>query len=264
MPLRWLTGWVVALAYATLRARRRALARISRAGILPVVVHALPAAELEKLLAWLKSNGALDKLWLSFDDGWLSVLDCVPVLERFAVKAKVFIAPGQTERGNIWTNEAGEYGVTPSVWRTWYSLDEERRTALLDSLRHDGCQVKRKLLTKEQVVNLSRHSLFEIENHTWSHMSATHRPVEEVVAEVERAQRTIEEWTGRPPKMVAWPFGRGSTELDARMRQLGLTALYTRQGYELPFCRNMAIESVTFQENLGRMLGAWPRVREMP
>ncbi len=264
MPLRRLTGWLVSLAYATMRARRRALARISRAGVLPVVVHALPAAELEKLLAWLKKNGALDKLWLSFDDGWLSVLDCVPVLERFGVKAKVFIAPGQTERGNIWTNEAGEYGVTPSVWRTWYPLDEERRTALLDSLRRDGCPTKRKLLTKEQVANLSRHPLFEIENHTWSHISATHHPVEEVVAEVKRAQRTIEEWTGRPPKMVAWPFGRGNRELDERMRQIGLTALHTRQGYELPLCRNMAIEGVTFQENLGRVLGAWPRVREMP
>ena len=263
MPLRRLTGWLVAIAYATMRARKRALARISRAGVLPVVVHALPAAELEKLLDWLKANGALDKLWLSFDDGWLSVLDCVPVLERFGVKAKVFIAPGQTERGNIWTNEAGEYGVPPQVWRTWYPLDEERRTALLDSLRGDGCETKRRLLSKEQVADLSRHPLFEIENHTWSHISATHHPVEVVVAEVKRAQRTIEEWTGRPPKMVAWPFGRGSGELDERMRQIGLTALHTRQGYELPLCRNMAIEGVTFQENLGRVLGAWPRVREM-
>ena len=263
MPLRRLTGWVVALTYATMRARKRALARIFRAGALPVVVHALPAAELEKLLAWLKSNGALDKLWLSFDDGWLSVLDCVPVLERYGVKAKVFIAPGQTERGNIWTNEVGEYGVPPSVWRTWYPLDEERRTALLDSFRGERCKTKRRLLSKEQVVNLSRHPLFEIENHTWSHISATHHPVEEVVAEVERAQRTIEEWTGRQPEMVAWPFGRASSELDARMKQLGLVALHTRQGYELPLCRNMAIEGVTFQENLGRMLGAWPRVREM-
>ncbi len=78
-----------------------------------------------------------------------------------------------------------------------------------------------------------------------------------------RTQKTLEEWTGRAPEMVAWPFGRGNTELDARMKQLGLVSLYTRQGYELPFCRNMAIEGVSFQENLGRVLGAWPKVREM-
>ncbi len=263
MPLRRLVGWLVASAYAATFARRRAIARIKRSGILPVVVHALPAAELERLLEWLKANGVLDRLWLSFDDGWSTVLDCVPVLERFGVKAKVFIAPGQTLRGTIWTHEASQCGIKPQVWRGWYPLDEDRRNALLDSIRPDGFQPPRGLLTKEQVIDLSRHPLFEIENHTWSHLSATHHPVEEVVREVTRTQKTLEEWTGRAPEMVAWPFGRGNAELDARMKHLGLVSLYTRQGYELPFCRNMGIEGVSFQENLGRILGAWPKVREM-
>ena len=262
MPLRRLVGWMVATAYAATLARRRALARISRFGCLPVVVHALPAAELEKILAWLKSHGALERLWLSFDDGWTTLPDCVPVLERFGVRAKVFIAPGQTLRGTIWTNEAAQRGVPPQVWRGWRHFDEKKRNALLDSWRRDGFSPERRLLGKEQVVALSRHPLLEIENHTWSHLSATHRPVEEVVSEVERTQRTLEEWTGRTPEMVAWPFGRGNAELDARMGRLDLTALYTRQGYKLPRCRNMAIEGVSFRENLGRILGAWPKVGE--
>lgn len=45
-------------------------------------------------------------------------------------------------------------------------------------------------------------------------------------------------------------------------KELGLTPVYTRQGYEAPCCRNMAIDGVSFQENLGRVLGAWPKVGE--
>ena len=262
MPLRRLAGWLVASAYATVLARRRALDRITRAGTLPVVVHALPAAELERLLAWLKSHGAIDRLWLSFDDGWATLWDCIPVLERYGVRTKVFIAPGQTLRGTIWTNEAAQCGVPPQVRRGWYPLGEEERNARLDAARRGGFRPARKLLDREQVVALSRHPLVEIENHTWSHLSATHRPVEEVVSEVRRTQETLAEWTGRTPEMVAWPFGRGSRELDARMERLGLSAIYTRQGYELPFCRNMAREGVSFRENLGRILGAWPKVGE--
>jgi len=46
------------------------------------------------------------------------------------------------------------------------------------------------------------------------------------------------------------------------VKDLGLTPVYTRQGYDAPCCRNMAIEGVSFQENLGRVLGAWPKVGE--
>ena len=92
--------------------------------------------------------------------------------------------------------------------------------------------------------------------------AAPHRSVDEVVAEVVRAQETLTEWTGRKPEWVAWPFGRGNAELDARMKELKLDTVYTRQGYEIGPCRNMAIEGVSFQENLGRVLGAWPKVGE--
>ena len=83
-----------------------------------------------------------------------------------------------------------------------------------------------------------------------------------MVAEVAKAQATILEWTGRSPEWLAWPFGRGTPELDDKMVELGLKTVYTRQGYEIGPCRNMALAGMAFEENLGRMLGAWPKVGE--
>ena len=257
-------GWLVAVAYAAVGARRQVVRRLKAGASLPVVVHALPAADLEKILAWLKKHDVLGRLWLTFDDAWTTLKDSLPVLEKYNVKAKVFVAPGQTLRGNVWTEEASQLGVPASTWRTWYSLPESERNERLEQCSaRSTCPARIKtLFSREEIIQLSRHPLISVENHTWSHLSATHRPVEEVVEEVRRTQETLAEWTGRRPEWIAWPFGRGSAELDACMERLGLKTVYTKQGYEIGLCRNMAIEGVSFQENLGRVLGAWPKVGE--
>ena len=260
--MRKFIGWIVAVGYALAGARCRVVRRLRFGGMLPVVAHALPASELEKILAWLKRRGVLDRLWLSFDDGWATVKDCLPVLEKFGVRAKVFVAPGETMRGNVWTEEAIQLGVPSEVWRSWYPLSEADRYAKLDGYATGSTRQKTTLLTKEEIVQLSRSSMVDVENHTWSHVSAPHRPVDEVVEEVKRAQAMLTEWTGRAPEWLAWPFGRGTPELDARVAALGLKTVYTKQGYEVGGCRNMALEGVSFQENLGRILGAWPKVGE--
>lgn len=264
MPARRLTGWCVAMAWALSGARRRVVRKLKAGASLPVVVHALPAADLRAILSWLRRNGVLDRLWLSFDDGWTTVRDCVPVLEEFGVRAKLFIAPGETMRGRIWTDAAIALGVPAKVWRSWYVLGEGERYAKLDEwgLRRPPFANVRTLLAEDEIRELARHPLIDVENHTWSHLSAIHRPAEEVLGEIKRAQRTLTEWTGRPPRLLAWPFGRGTDALDASVRGLGLDPVYTHHGYEIGKCRNMAIEDVTIQENLGRILDAWPAVGE--
>ena len=112
-------------------ARRRVIRRLKAGGRLPVVVHALPAEQLDQILAWLKRHGVIDALWLTFDDAWTTLKDSLPVLEKYNVPAKVFVAPGQTLRGNVWTEEANQLGVPASTWRSWYSLSEHDRNAKL-------------------------------------------------------------------------------------------------------------------------------------
>ena len=251
--MRKLVGWLVAVGYALAGARRRVVRRLKAGGKLPVVIHALPAEQLDQILAWLKRHGVIDALWLTFDDAWTTLKDSMPVLEKYNVSAKVFVAPGQTLRGNVWTEEANQLGVPASIWRSWYSLSEHDRNAKLS-------QLPVTLLSKDEVIELSKHPLISIENHTWSHLSAPHRPVDEVVAEVVKTQETLAEWTGCKPEWLAWPFGRGTKELDAKMADMGLKTVYTRQGYDIGYCRNMALAGVSLQENLGRILGAWPKV----
>ncbi|MBO6066640.1 MAG: polysaccharide deacetylase family protein, partial [Kiritimatiellae bacterium] len=137
---------------------------------MPVVIHNLPATQLERLLAWLQTQGVLDKLWLTFDDAWTTIKASVPVLEKYKVKAKVFVAPGETLRGNVWTDVAIKAKVPAKVWRGWYALGEPERYKELARWTA-GKRIDRSLLDEEGVRLLAKHPLITIENHTWSHLS---------------------------------------------------------------------------------------------
>lgn len=278
--IRKTIGWGVAQAYRLAGARRRAVGRVKKPGvILPVVVHAAKAEEVRAILGWLKRAGALERVWLSFDDGWREFKDTVKVLEEFEKPATLFVAPGETMRGDVWTD-----GLTVAERQRLYQLDEQSRyneIALLGDCGPRGARAlpgdevgtavpavrnEVPLLGEREIREIARHPLVRIGNHTWSHMSCTHRPMAEVLDEVDRAQATLTEWCGYAPTDFAYPFGRGTEELDAEIRKRGMTPHYTRQGLvtreTLGAARNMVYEGMSLAENLGRILMAWPKVGE--
>ena len=259
MLFRRQIGWGVAQAYRLIGSRRRAWARCREPGaVLPIVFHAASAMEVRGVLKALEGI----ELELTFDDGWRQLLPTLAVLEEFKQTATVFIAPGETERGVIWTNALMNAGVPDDEWHPWYALNATERYAKCDAYPRG----ERTLLNEAEVRELAKHPCIRIGNHTWSHLSATHRPAAETLAEIDRAQATLTQWCGYAPTAFAYPFGRGTPELDAAIRERGLTPYYTRQGLVTAAsrgsCRNMVYEGMTLAENLGRVLQAWPRVGE--
>ena len=266
VKIRKVIGWSVAQGFRLAGARRRAVDRVRKPGvILPVVIHAAKAEEVRAILGWLKRAGVLEQVWLSFDDGWREFEDTVRVLEEFEKRATLFVAPGETMRGDVWTD-----GLTVPERQGLYGVSEEERNCFIAQRRGDaegsGDASDRKLLTEEEVREVAKHPLVRIGNHTWSHLSCPHRPVEEALDEVDRAQATLTEWCGYAPTDFAYPFGRGTPELDAEIRKRGMTPHYTRQGLvtkeTLGAARNMVYEGMSLAENLGRILMAWPKVAE--
>ena len=200
--------------------------------------------------------------WISFDDGWCEMADALPILERFNAPASVFIAPGETARGWVWTDNLWNMLPDPE-WHQWYALPAQERYARVDAA-WAGRAHPRRLLDEVGVRELAAHPLVTVENHFWTHPSAPQRPEAEVLDELDRAQRTLTEWAGRAPRLAAYPFGRGTPSLDAALRARGLVPVYTRQGLvtaeTFGASRNMALAGMTRAENLGRILQAWPKV----
>ena len=260
MIFRKAIGWGVAQFYKINGSRSEIVSYIQRSNVrLPIVFHAATRNEVFRILSWLDKARILPSVELTFDDGWLEFLDVIAVLEEFNTSATLFIAPGEIYRGRVWTD-----GLSVPQRQALYSKSEDERIAEVEKLiKSRG----RRLMNEAEVKDVARHPLVNIGNHTWSHLSCPHRPIEEVLSEIDRSQKVLTEWTGGvAPTDFAYPFGRGTTELDVAIRKRGMTPWYTRQGFITDetrgASRNMVYEGMSLDENLGRILMAWPKVGE--
>lgn len=282
--IRKLIGQVVAWRYILTGARRRAVCRYDVSGtVLSLFAHDPSPAVLEPVLRWLKRQGftfvSTDALlemaegkrpwqprtaWLTFDDGWAGFeQNLLPILERYEAQATIFVAPCETARGQIWTNSV-MHDVPGETWTGWYALPPEERYRQVDEVLK-AVGNPRRLADETELRSLARHPLVTLENHTYTYLSASHRPVEEVVAEVRRTQEILFAWTGRMPRLCCYPFGHWTEETDRAIVTEGLIPVHSEPGImtlaTFGSVRNMCTDTMSVSENIGRILGAWPTVR---
>ena len=280
--LRKLIGRSIALWYVLSGARRRAVRRYDVPGtVLSLFAHDPSPAVLDSVLRWLKQHGfafvSTDALlemvegrrpwksrtaWLTFDDGWAGFeQNLLPALERY--EATIFVAPRETKRGQIWTNSVMQH-VPSETWTSWYSLPPEERYRRVNDVLNEHDHVRR-LADEAELRRLARHPLVTLENHTYTHLSASHRPVEEVVAEVRKTQAVLREWAGRTPCLCCYPFGHWTEETDRAIVAEGLIPVHSESGVmtlaTVGQVRNMCTDTMSAVENIGRVLGAWPAVK---
>ena len=283
--VRKIIGWCVGMFYVTIGARKRALAQYRNKGMILSIFSHNPMPEvLDGIIRWLKRNGfafvSTDELldirdgrrewtpltaWLTFDDGWQGFPDnLLPVLEKYSVPATVFVAPNETKRGYVWLT-SGVMETFGNRMRELFTMPSGERYEAIAPVIEVRNPITH-LMDEDKIKALSKHSLITIENHTWTHLSASHRPVDEVISEIRQAGDVIYEWTGRKPRMVCYPFGHRTQETDIAIEKIGLIPVTSIAGpmdiNALGAHRNMFTDDMSLIENVGRILGAWPRVRE--
>lgn len=282
--MRSLLGWGIAMSFVLIGARRRAVRAYDRAGrVLALYGHDPRPWVLEGVLGWLKRAGfsfvSTDELlamqagelpwrprtaWLTFDDGWAGFeADLLPILEKYQAAATIFVAPGETARGQVWTNSISS-AVPPEEISRLYGLAAEARYAAVDAvLARIGNP--RHLAPEAELRRLAKQPLVTLENHTYSHLSCSHRPVAEVMAEVQHTQQILTDWTGRVPRLGCYPFGHFTEEMDGALRVAGLIPVHSVPGQmdleKMGNCRNLVRDNFGVLENIGRALGAWVPVR---
>ncbi len=278
--LRYILGYCIAIWYIIIGKRRRLLKYYDKPGTcLAIVGHNPNRRDLELLLKWYLQQGFTFILpyineagivakgriaWLSFDDGWQSFkTDVLPVLEKLNIPATLFIAPHETEQGQLWTN-----GIRPFVGDTkikqMYSMPWRERQKIVEDV-FSKCSNKRRLLTREDVVFLAKHPLVDIQNHTMTHLSCSRRPVHEVLDDVMAAQSTLRAWIGKDCRLVCYPFCHHTIETDDAIKSANLIPVCGDAGEGTFAClgatRNMFKDKASLQENIGSSLNAWRKVK---
>jgi peptidoglycan/xylan/chitin deacetylase (PgdA/CDA1 family) len=209
---------------------------------------------------------------VTFDDGYRNVLTCgVPVLERYAIPAVVFVCTGPVERGvRFWfdavASRSGEDEVERAKaldHRAWRELADRFEVAATAADPHAP-------LTIDELRRLAAHPLVTIGAHTASHPILARAPVAAQREEIAASRRTLERWIGSSVTAFAYPNGRPAVDFTSQtvsvVREAGFThAFTTAAGFADPGVdplehpRFLMLDSVDASELAHRLAISWPR-----
>jgi peptidoglycan/xylan/chitin deacetylase (PgdA/CDA1 family) len=148
--------------------------------------------DLDALLTPPPATGA-PRVAITFDDAYCSVLEhAAPVLRKHRFPATFFVPTKWIGTANAWDPETG---------------------------------LSRELMGRENLVALAREG-FRIESHGHRHLDYARADPRDVRSDVRDSVACLTELLGRPPRYLAYPYGRASAAAADEAERLGLRAAF--------------------------------------
>lgn len=163
---------------------------------------------------------------LTFDDGYRSIIDVLPILEKYEAPAILFVSSYNLETGHAYwpdivyreelvrgkspkeaSNLIETLKVKPSLVIQQFILERYGAEAFfpIDDIARP--------LTIKELARLASHKLIEIGNHTANHNDLTLCNEEEKRNEISECQNIVAKITGAMPSAISYPFGRFNDEV---------------------------------------------------
>jgi peptidoglycan/xylan/chitin deacetylase (PgdA/CDA1 family) len=208
---------------------------------------------------------------VTFDDGYANWLThALPVLERFDVPAVMFVCPDPVARGIRFWFDAVAAREGSAVVNTMKQLPYgEWRAAVARYETVAAPGDPHAPLAIEDVKALARSPLVEIGGHTLTHPILANASPAEQGEEIAGCARVLADWTGRAPKLFAYPNGRPGVDFSpdtvAQVRASFLDGFAIGEAFAHPerhvgeHRRFLMLDSISGGELAHRLAGAWPR-----
>ncbi|WP_421875637.1 polysaccharide deacetylase family protein [Marinoscillum sp.] len=226
-----------------------------------------PLGQIDEIICQLKKRG-IDVV-LSADDGYKSIFLILPILEKYKVRLICFITAGFIN-GEIYPYEvelstllqqrdkiklnSKIYSVYDRISKERFFLDIHKGLKLLNYdkrlqfisklvLENDFSveQLRSNLfLTSDELLDLSRHSLVEIGDHSFSHLCLTSQKGHIVLNELYKSKRYLTEIVGKRITKLSYPYGANNPYVRTIARFCGYESAFgthtsgTYSGFNLP------------------------------
>lgn len=160
---------------------------------------------------------------MTFDDGYANNLRALPVLKEFQAPAVFCIATNHVRTGKpFWWDVLyreshkrgwpdGKLDDARAAWKRLRTCDIEKQLiAEFGSTAFQTVSDLDRPFTVAELAKFASHPLVHIGNHTADHAILTNYPPFEVREQIQSAQESLQEITGRVPAILAYPNGNVS------------------------------------------------------
>jgi peptidoglycan/xylan/chitin deacetylase (PgdA/CDA1 family) len=285
--LRNFTGWILGKTLIATGSIEKILHKIdSEELIIPMVFHNPSQNIFNKCIKWLINNqfeflssNDLYKIlsnhtkpskrlaWITIDDGWSDNLqNVIPILQKYNIPATIFVSPKCIEEGFYWFSIARKYKyyLPIKINKLWKIENSKRKKIINDLIEQVIQNFPREVITPDELIALSKYSIFTVGNHTNNHVICPRCTSKELDSEIFQANSEIEKIIRKKPKYFAYPNGEYSVKsIEILKKNHIIMAATTKERFMTKhedvhlIPRMVVMDDGSFEENLCHMLGIW-------
>ncbi len=223
--------------------------------------------DLEELYAILKTKKTLrEKLvFISLDDGWKGNFQLIPVIEKYHVPICIFVATEPLISGNYWW----EYVMKEMGVKQMFEFKKLPYTDFYKQLAEIKKRnlLERSSITKEELIELSKHPLVTIQSHTVNHPILTNSPEDILAMELKESKVELEQLTRKEVYAFSYPNGSLTEREVQACKQYYKLAFTTEQRHiklsdDLHLLPRYALTG-QFYRDLLKVWGIWKILKKM-
>jgi poly-beta-1,6-N-acetyl-D-glucosamine N-deacetylase len=256
--------------------------------ILPVYDHSPDPYEFERYIIWLKKKGfkfiSTEQMieyfenkytlngcyiWFSFDDGWKSNMELLPVIEKHQVPITIFVTTRPMETGyfrdyierKLRNNLPEPYCKDVELLKNVPEATRLKIDIPLYSIAER--EIKKQSLDKYELKKIATHNLVSIGGHTHNHPNLLQCNEKEIIAEIKNNISVIKEETHIDIKIMSIPYNRYNQQAIESIKEAGINYIAISNSGKITLNSDFqklprnGIAKACFIENCCRMIDFW-------
>ncbi len=224
--------------------------------------------DIDEITNYVKGEPSKHKkmVHFSFDDGWSTNKALIPIIEKYNVPITIFVPVEPLESGNFWWNYVYAKYKNDQVVEEFKTYSEEKFNSEIAEIKKE-INLGREAVTFEELKEMSKHPLINIQSHTYNHPILTNVNDKQLDFELSESKRFIGELLEKEIDTFSYPngsFGQREEDAVSRHYKCGYTTKeeFVQPGgnlYRIP--RTCLLDN--YWSNLSRIVGAWKILKKI-
>lgn len=205
-------------------------------------------------------------VYFSFDDGWESNLNLLPIIEKYNVPITIFVATEPIESGNYWWEYASKSGG-PTKVSLMKKLEHSEFLKEINILK-SNIKLQRSSITEDGLKTLKKHPLVSIQSHTVTHPILINCSQKTLDWELVESKKYLENKVGENIIAFSYPNGDFSEREIKAVENAGYKIAFTTKAHRIDttslgnlyLIPRKAINTLGGKyENLAKVIGVWQK-----